>query len=120
MAQSNTATLTNYWRSMGYNGPPPTDRVELRENAVRGAERIIERIDSLAKINALRARGEDWSDAWEYHKKWFIEPLVSPPPPPRRPAPPQGSNGQPRGIRIVDNPAGSITMCSAYTEVERR
>ena len=100
-------------RPMGYNGPPPP-----RKPREVSAERVIERIDSLARINGMRALCIPWHEAFEEHLRRFavddelIDPKPSPPPPPPRPRQPHGS-----GLRVATHPTSSLTYC---TDVERR
>lgn len=75
---------------MGYNGPPPPayHRDQIYVDPLREAELLIDRISSLERVNALRAIGAEWGEAWADHEKRWIVGYMSPPPPPRKPAPP--------------------------------
>lgn len=114
---SNEATLGNYLRSMGYTPCPPQHAPE----SYLDADRLIARIERLGEVSAALLRGDEWQRLWEDYERTYVTSIqigktywMSPPPPPPRPAPPRGS-----GIRIVDNPTGSLVYCSV-TDLERR
>jgi hypothetical protein len=132
MGQCNAATIANYLgaqeqlRAMGYSGPPPSSYERLEQNVELSAARMIDRIDSLRRINEIRERGGYWQEAFDAHLKEYTEPpedwryvplhaRVSPPPPPRkRPRPPQGSKPTPPGPppppRIQQHPTFTVEM----------